>query len=102
MKKVIAQTEIDVNEEGYLLDFSQWNKEVGTALAAEQGIELSDKHWEVIDYIHEKFKNEEALSVRGIKKSGVIDIKEFYSLFPGGPLKVSTLIAGIPKPKSCI
>jgi TusE/DsrC/DsvC family sulfur relay protein len=102
MKKVIAQTEIDVNEEGYLLDFSQWNKEVGTALAAEQGIELTDKHWEVIDYIHEKFKNEEALSVRGIKKSGVIDIKEFYSLFPGGPLKVSTLIAGIPKPKSCI
>jgi len=102
MKKVIAQTEIDVNEEGYLLDFSQWNKEIGTALAAEQGIELTDKHWEVIDYIHEKFKNEEALSVRGIKKSGVIDIKEFYSLFPGGPLKVSTLIAGIPKPKSCI
>jgi tRNA 2-thiouridine synthesizing protein E len=102
MKKVIAQTEIDVNEEGYLLDFSQWNKEVGTALAAEQGIELSDKHWEVIDYIHEKFKNEEALSIRGIKKSGVIEIKEFYSLFPGGPLKVSTLIAGIPKPKSCI
>ena len=102
MKKVIAQTEIDVNEEGYLLDFSQWNKEVGTALAAEQGIELTGKHWEVIDYIHEKFKNEEALSVRGIKKSGVIDIKEFYSLFPGGPLKVSTLIAGIPKPKSCI
>ena len=102
MKKVIAQTEIDVNEEGYLLDFSQWNKEVGTSLAAEQGIELTSKHWEVIDYIHEKFKNEEALSVRGIKKSGVIDIKEFYSLFPGGPLKVSTLIAGIPKPKSCI
>ena len=102
MKKVIAQTEIDVNEEGYLLDFSQWNKEVGTALAAEQGIELTDKHWEVIDYIHEKYRNEDPLSVRGIKKSGVIDIKEFYSLFPGGPLKVSTLIAGIPKPKSCI
>ena len=102
MKKVIAQTEIDVNEEGYLLDFSQWNKEIGTALAAEQGIELTDKHWEVIDYIHEKYRNEDPLSVRGIKKSGVIDIKEFYSLFPGGPLKVSTLIAGIPKPKSCI
>lgn len=102
MKKVIANTEIEVNEEGYLLDFSQWNKEIGNALAVENGIELTDKHWEVINYIHDKFKNEEPLSVRGIKKSGVIDIKEFYSLFPGGPLKISTLIAGIPKPKSCI
>lgn len=102
MKKVLANTEIEVNEEGYLLDFNQWNKEVGTAIAAENGIKLTDKHWAVIDYIHDKFKNEEPLSVRGIKKSGVIDIKEFYSLFPGGPLKVSTLIAGIPKPKSCI
>ncbi|WP_317193350.1 TusE/DsrC/DsvC family sulfur relay protein [Polaribacter sp. BAL334] len=29
-------------------------------------------------------------------------MKEFYELFPGGPLKVSTKIAGVPKPKSCI
>jgi TusE/DsrC/DsvC family sulfur relay protein len=63
---------------------------------------MTDKHWEVIDYIHDKYKKEEALSIRGIKKSGVINIKEFYQLFPGGPLKKATLIAGIPKPKSCI
>ena len=56
----------------------------------------------MIDYIHDKYKKEEALSIRGIKKSGVINIKEFYQLFPGGPLKKATLIAGIPKPKSCI
>lgn len=102
MKKVIAQAEIDVNEEGYLLDFNQWNKEIAAYLAQELDINLTEKHWEVIDYIHDKYKNEEPLSIRGIKKSGVIDIKEFYSLFPGGPLKKATLIAGIPKPKSCI
>jgi tRNA 2-thiouridine synthesizing protein E len=102
MKKIIANTEIDVNEEGYLTDFSQWNKAIAEELAKEQGIEMTDKHWEVIDYIHDKYKNEDPLSIRGIKKSGVIDIKEFYSLFPGGPLKKATLIAGIPKPKSCI
>ena len=102
MKKVIAQAEIDVNEEGYLLDFSQWNKEIAKYLAEELDIALTEKHWEVIDYIHDKYKNEEPLSIRGIKKSGVINIKEFYSLFPGGPLKKATLIAGIPKPKSCI
>jgi tRNA 2-thiouridine synthesizing protein E len=102
MKKVIANKEIDVNEEGYLEDVSQWTKEVGTELAKEQGIDMTDKHWEVIDYLQDKYKNDEALSIRGIKKSGVINIKEFYNLFPGGPLKKSTLIAGIPKPKSCI
>ncbi|ULC57853.1 TusE/DsrC/DsvC family sulfur relay protein [Flaviramulus sp. BrNp1-15] len=102
MKKLIANREIDVNEEGYLLDFKQWNKEIGEELAKELEIDMSDKHWEVIDYIHDKFQKEEALSIRGIKKSGVINIKEFYNLFPGGPLKKSTLIAGIPKPKSCI
>jgi TusE/DsrC/DsvC family sulfur relay protein len=102
MKKLIAQREIDVNEEGYLLDFKQWDKEIGKSLADEQSISLTDRHWEVIDYLHDKHRKEEALSIRGIKKSGVIDVKEFYSLFPGGPLKKATLIAGIPKPKSCI
>lgn len=102
MDKTIANQTIQVNEEGYLTDFKQWNNEVANQLAIEQEIEMTDKHWEVIDYIHSKFSNEEALSIRGIKKSGVINIKEFYQLFPGGPLKKATLIAGIPKPKSCI
>ncbi|SDQ51971.1 TusE/DsrC/DsvC family sulfur relay protein [Flagellimonas zhangzhouensis] len=102
MDKTIAQATISVDQEGYLTDFSQWNKEIGTEIAHEQGIEMTDKHWEIIDYIQDKFKNEEPLSIRGIKKSGVIDIKQFYALFPGGPLKKATMIAGIPKPKSCI
>ena len=93
---------INRNEQGYLTDFSQWTKEVGTEIAKENNIELTDQHWKVIEYLQVKHKKEEALSIRGIKKSGVVNIKEFYSLFPGGPLKISTMIAGIPKPKSCI
>ena len=102
MEKTYLQSIITINEEGYLTDFTQWTKEIGAEIAKEQDIEMTDKHWEVIDYIHDKYKNEEPLSIRGIKKSGVINIKEFYALFPGGPLKKATLIAGIPKPKSCI
>ena len=102
MEKTYLQSIIQINEEGYLTDFNQWTKEIGGEIAKEQEIEMTDKHWEVIDYIHDKYKKEEALSIRGIKKSGVINIKEFYQLFPGGPLKKATLIAGIPKPKSCI
>ena len=102
MEKTYLDSIIKINDEGYLTDFTQWTREIGEEIAKEQEIEMTDKHWEVIDYIHDKYKKEEALSIRGIKKSGVINIKEFYQLFPGGPLKKSTLIAGIPKPKSCI
>lgn len=98
----IKQVEINVNEEGYLTDLSQWTKEIGTEIAKEHEIEMTDKHWEVITWIQEMVKADKPLSVRGVKKSGVIDIKQFYALFPGGPLKVSTKIAGVPKPKSCI
>ena len=102
MKKLIANKEIDVNEEGYLVDFKQWDREICECIADECNVVMTEKHWEVIDYLQEKHLKEEALSIRGIKKSGVINIKEFYQLFPGGPLKISTKIAGIPKPKSCI
>ena len=102
MIKTYGQAQVTVNEEGYLQDFSQWTKEVGNEIAKEQNIEMTDIHWEVINYIQEKYKNEEPLSIRGIKKSGVIDIKDFYNLFPAGPLKKATMIAGIPKHKSCI
>jgi len=102
MKKVIANREIDVNEEGYLVEFTQWDREVCECIAGECNVVLTERHYEVIEYLQDKHKNEEPLSIRGIKKSGVVDIKEFYKLFPGGPLKVSTKIAGIPKPKSCI
>ena len=102
MESNIAGVILDVTEDGYLNDFSQWNREIGLEIAKNAEIEMTDRHWEVINWIQEQVKAEKTLTVRGIKKSGVVDIKEFYALFPGGPLKVSTKIAGVPKPKSCI
>lgn len=102
MERSIAGKTIQVNEEGYLTDFSQWDKTVGEALAKEANIEMSPRHWEVIAYLQNEFKNEVPLSIRKIGKSNVVDIKEFYQLFPQGPLKTATKIAGIPKPVSCL
>ncbi|MBT8376626.1 MAG: TusE/DsrC/DsvC family sulfur relay protein [Winogradskyella sp.] len=102
MKKIFANKEIDVNEEGYLVDFKQWDRDICKCIADECEVVMTEKHWEVVEYLQDKHLKEEPLSIRGIKKSGVINIKEFYQLFPGGPLKISTKIAGIPKPKSCI
>jgi tRNA 2-thiouridine synthesizing protein E len=102
MEKIIAQKNISVNEEGYLTDFKQWDKVVGEEIAKENNIFLTPKHWQIIDYIQDEFKKESPLSIRKIGKSGVVDIKEFYALFPVGPLKTATKIAGVPKPASCI
>lgn len=93
---------VDVNEEGYMTDSSQWTKEVAEGIAADEGVELTDKHFEVIDFIRNKVAEGATLTIRGINKSGVVNAKEFYQMFPGAPLKKSTKIAGVPKPESCI
>ncbi len=102
MEKNIGGKTISVNEEGFMTDFKQWDKEVGAALAKEANIELTPRHWEVLSYLQNEYRNESPLSIRKIGKSGVVDIKEFYQLFPTAPLKTSSKIAGIPKPASCI
>jgi len=93
---------VDVNESGYMTDLSQWTKEIAADIAKEVQIEMTDKHWEIIDYLQKCQKDGVTLSIRKVGKSGITDIKEFYALFPGGPLKKSTKIAGIPKPASCV
>ena len=42
---------IDLNEEGYLTNFSQWNKEIGTVIANDNEIAMTDRHWEVVEYL---------------------------------------------------
>lgn len=100
--KTYAGVSVDVTDEGYFTDSTQWTKEIGAAIAKEEGLDLTDKHYEVLDYLRNKNAAGEALSIRGINKSGVVDVKTFYQLFPGAPLKKSTKIAGIPKPASCV
>jgi tRNA 2-thiouridine synthesizing protein E len=100
--KNFAGVDVQVNEEGYMEDASQWTKEIASEIAKEEGIELTDKHFELIDFIRGKVAQGEGLTIRGIGKSGVVNAKEFYQLFPGAPLKKATKISGVPKPTSCI
>jgi tRNA 2-thiouridine synthesizing protein E len=100
--KTIADVELKVSDDGYLEDMTQWNKDIAREIAKELNIELTDKHFEVLHYLREKSAAGEALSIRKVGKSGIVDIKGLYKLFPKGPLKFSSKIAGIPKPTSCI
>jgi tRNA 2-thiouridine synthesizing protein E len=102
MERVISGKTIAVNEEGYLTNFSEWDEAIGQELAKEANINLSPAHWNLLHYIQDEFKKELPLTIRKIGKSGVVDIKGFYQLFPSAPLKTASKIAGVPKPASCI
>ena len=100
--KTIAGQSIEVNDEGYMTDASQWNREVASEMAKEEGIELTEKHFEVLEFLRTASEKGETLTIRRVGKSGITDIKGLYQLFPGGPLKLSSKFAGIPKPASCV
>ncbi|MDF1550755.1 MAG: TusE/DsrC/DsvC family sulfur relay protein [Bacteroidales bacterium] len=101
-EKTYAGVAVSVDDEGYMTDPSQWTKEIATEIAKEEGIDITDKHFAVLDFIREKVASGAVLTIRSIGKSGTTDIKGFYQLFPGAPLKKATKIAGVAKPSSCI
>ncbi|HEX8041274.1 MAG TPA: TusE/DsrC/DsvC family sulfur relay protein [Chryseosolibacter sp.] len=101
METVINST-LATNEEGYLKDSKQWTEEWARSVAALHAITLTEKHWQVLRWLRQKQEEGLPLTIRKVANSGLVDIKQFYQLFPGGPLKISSKIAGIPKPVSCI
>lgn len=100
--KVLAGINVEVTDEGYLTDAGKWTPEIAHAIASEEGLALTPKHMDVLNYIREKALKGETLTIRAIGKSGIVDIKGFYELFPGAPLKLASKIAGISKPSSCV
>lgn len=109
--------EIEVNGEpyeitaaGFLVEPAAWTEEIGLALAAIAGIELTPAHWEIIlfmrDYYH-RFNHlpNNRVFVKAVLKQFGEDkgnTRYLYSLFPDGPLKLACRIGGLPKPGTCI
>ena len=102
MQKEIAGQHIDVDIEGYMTNPDQWNGDIAQALASELHIELTQKHWDVLNWLREQHYQGQEVNIRKVGKSGIVDIKQFYRLFPGGPLKNASKIAGLKKPTSCL
>ena len=102
--QTIAGTEVDLNEEGFFLDPSQWNDEIAAEVAKEAGIDpMTDRHWQVVRYMRQQYLDTgTAPSIRALGKASGVPVKELYQLFPKGPAKLAAKIAGIPKPRGCI
>ena len=95
---------IELDGNGNLVDPNEWNEDVGRALAAKEGIELTQEHWDVINYLREEyFENngnqpmERAINKEMGKRWGKkISSKDLYRLFPMAPSKQGNRIAGLP------
>jgi TusE/DsrC/DsvC family sulfur relay protein len=100
----IAGIAVELNDEGFFVDPTQWTREIAVELAAAEGITtLTDQHWQVIEFMRREYLEKgTGPTVRALGKTSGVSVKDLYQLFPKGPAKMAARIAGIPKPKGCI
>ena len=102
MAKDVLDT-IEFDDEGFMVNASDWTKEIGEAIADALEVNLTDRHWHVIDFARAEFEESgEPPTLRRITKQTGVDMKEIYQLFPEGPAKIAANIAGLKKPTGCI
>ena len=101
---------IETDEEGYLANRTDWTEEVAKVMAGVDGCDLSENHWEVINFLRQYYDEYQiAPAVRVLtkaigKKLGADkgNSKYLYELFPYGPAKQACKYAGLPKPTGCV
>ncbi|MBI4671186.1 MAG: TusE/DsrC/DsvC family sulfur relay protein [Chloroflexi bacterium] len=102
--KNIAGHQIHVNDEGFMTDPQEWDKEIAVEIAKEEGIpELSLQHWKVIDFCRQDgVSSGKAPTLRRITTAAGVLTKDMFTLFPKGPAKKVAKISGLGKPEGCV
>ncbi len=106
----IGDKSFETDEEGYLVNLADWNEDVAKLISQTEGIDLSDNHWEVINFLRKYYEEYQiAPAVRVLTKAiGKAlgpekgNSQYLYELFPYGPAKQACKIAGLPKPTGCV
>jgi len=94
----------NVDEDGFIDDFKNWNEAWVRYVKQQEGIEeLTEEHWKVIKVLQDYYKkNGIAPMVRILSKVTGYSLKKIYELFPSGPGKGACKMAGLPKPTGCV
>ena len=101
---------LETDEEGYLADLNQWEPGVADVMSKEDDLELSEDHWEIINFLREYYEEYQiAPAVRVLTKAVGKKLgkekgnsKYLYELYPYGPGKQACRYAGLPKPTGCV
>ncbi|TLV19956.1 sulfurtransferase TusE [Klebsiella indica] len=107
---IFEGNEIETDSEGYLKDTTQWSEAMAAVIAEQEGITLSVEHWEVVRFVRNFYLEfNTSPAIRMLVKAMANTFGEekgnsryLYRLFPKGPAKQATKIAGLPKPVKCI
>lgn len=102
--------EIETDAQGYLKRLDDWSEALAERLADDEGIVLGEAHWEVVRFVrafYEEYKTSPAIRalVKAMEQKYGPEkgsSRYLYKLFPKGPAKQATKIAGLPKPVKCI
>ena len=97
---------IPTTASGFLENIEDWSEAVAKQIAEQEGVNMSDRHWDLINYLRDEFLNNagnqpntrnmvKALSKKWEDKS--VNAKSLYDLFPGDPSKQAGKIGGLPE-----
>lgn len=98
---------IPTDQEGYLLDPSDWDQDVAAELARQENVVMTDEHWSVIHYMRDYYEQRQiAADARFVIKymaetmdKGSAARADLFKLFPYGYVKQACKIAGMRKPR---
>ena len=95
---------IEVDEDGFMEDPTQWDEKIALALASTEGVgELDENHWKMITYLRDYYaKFGIAPMIRKLCKETGFSLKQVYDMFPSGPAKGACKVAGLAKPTGCV
>jgi len=101
---------IEVDGEGYLKHRHDWSEALAEQIAHHEGIAMSDAHWEVVRFVRAFYlEYNTSPAIRMLVKAMAQKYGEekgnsryLFRLFPDGPAKQATKIAGLPKPAKCL
>ncbi len=102
--KVIAGHEVQINDEGFMTNPQEWDKDIAVEIAHEEGIaDLTLAHWKVIDFCRQDgISTGKAPTLRRITTAAGVSTKDMFALFPKGPAKKVAKISGLGKPEGCV
>ena len=94
---------VNVDGEGFLVEPSDWDRDLAEVMASHAGLTLNDSHWKVIEFCRKDYEaTKQAPGLRRIAKQSGVSMKELYKMFPGGPGKLAAKVSGLHKPTSCV
>ncbi|RKF19856.1 TusE/DsrC/DsvC family sulfur relay protein [Alginatibacterium sediminis] len=107
---IFNQHNYETDKHGYLANMDDWDPQLAGHIATLEDVEMSDAHWEVVYFVRDfyiEYNTSPAMRalVKAMGKSLGADkgnSRYLYKLFPLGPAKQATRIAGLPKPVKCI